>query len=192
MTGLDGLTAAVDAAARAAHNLDELIGRLARADLVEQLRRVLESGGDRNLDLHACNVVGRFLDRVGAADFVVIDGLEILACQLVRYGTESRFHNAAGRAEDGARAGTDRHDGIELLVGKSGELDAGGLDHLRKLTGGDGDVVVLHVVAALVGTLDLEFLRYAGHYGYDHDISGVDARLLGVVGLNHCALHLLG
>ena len=43
MTGLDGLTAAVYTAAGTAHNLDELLGRLACSDLVKKLSGILKT-----------------------------------------------------------------------------------------------------------------------------------------------------
>ena len=191
VTGLDGLTAAVDTAAGAAHDLNELIVSFTCADLVEDDSSVLQTGGNGYLNGHAGDIIGRFLDTVGTANFFVVDLLEIFAGQNVSNGSERCFHNAAGRAEDGACAGADRHDRIKLVIGKIGELDTRGLDHLRKLSGGDGDVVVLHTVATLIVTGDLELLGYAGHDRYDNDVVRIDAGFLCIIALDHSALHLL-
>ena len=47
---LDGLTAAVDAAARAGHDLDELVVRRAVAHLFHEFARVAEPARDRHFD----------------------------------------------------------------------------------------------------------------------------------------------
>lgn len=66
--GLDGwldewLTATVDAAAWAAHDLDEGVFGLAGADVIEQLLGILHARGDRDFDLGAFDVDLSFLDR---------------------------------------------------------------------------------------------------------------------------------
>jgi len=78
-----GLAAAVDAAAGAAHDLDELVLALARADLVQQHLGALHARGDGHVHDGAVDVDGRLADaRVVAAHGGELDGLRFLAGQL--------------------------------------------------------------------------------------------------------------
>ena len=62
------LAATVDATARAAHDLDEVVGCFTGFNLLKQLLCVSKTGGDGNLDFQARNRVGGFLDAFHAAD----------------------------------------------------------------------------------------------------------------------------
>ena len=76
---LDRLTAAVDAAARAAHDLHERVVALALLDLLAQLFGVGETRSDRDLDLDAVQIVLRFLDALDAAHLLEVDVIQRLA-----------------------------------------------------------------------------------------------------------------
>ena len=64
------LTAACNAAARATHDLDEVIFALAGSDVVEKDFGVLHSVSDGNVDLHTVDLVSCFLDAFKTADFL--------------------------------------------------------------------------------------------------------------------------
>ena len=49
--------------------------------------------------IHICDIVGGFLDAVGAPDLGVVDAVERLSGQRVGSRPERRFHNAARSAE---------------------------------------------------------------------------------------------
>ena len=165
---------------------------LAGLDHVEHLGRVLQAGGDADVHVHAGDVVGRFLDAVGAADLLEVGPLEGLAGELLDRSTKGRFHDAAGGAEDDGCAGAGAQGMIKVLVGQIQEADAGALDHAGELTGGHGVVHVGQAGAGLVVAADLELLGGAGHDGDGDDALRVDAHLLCKVALGDRALHLLG
>ena len=77
--GLDGLTATVYTAAGASHDLNEGPVCLAACDLVHNLLCVCGAGGNTNLDLKTCNVVGRFLKALGTSYLVELDLFVVLA-----------------------------------------------------------------------------------------------------------------
>ena len=190
---LDRLTAAVYATAGASHYLNEGPVCLALSDLIHNRLSVLSAGSNANLDIHTCNIVNRFLDAVGTAYLVEFKLGVILAGENVVSGTESCLHNAAGSTEDNSRTGVNAESGIEFLVGKSSELDAGSADHLSKLTGGKCNVNVndafacrAHIISAY-----LELLSGTGHNGYNEDILRIVAHLISPVGLDKSAAHLL-
>ena len=62
LVGGDGLAAAADAAARAAHDLHEVVVGLAGLDLVQHLAGVAQAVGHRHLDLGPAHVDRGFLD----------------------------------------------------------------------------------------------------------------------------------
>ena len=87
--GLERLTAAVDASARAAHDLDEIDLLLAVLDSREQLLGVLGTRSDSDADGLVAELIGRALDRSGSADVVKVDLFERLAEDDLSRGTES-------------------------------------------------------------------------------------------------------
>ena len=132
------LTAAADATAAARHHFDEVVARLDAvldvfAHSVQNLLDVAHLVGDRDVDGRSLDVDRRGFDAVHAADRAELDRrrLSLLGDETVGRA-ESRFHNAAGDAEDRARAGV----GAEKIVGRfireRHEVDTGGLDHARE------------------------------------------------------------
>ena len=82
------LTAAVDAAAGAAHDLDEVIVGSAVLDLLHNRVGVCKSADYADLYLHAVDGVGRFLYALGAANLGEVEALELLAGELFYGGPE--------------------------------------------------------------------------------------------------------
>ena len=189
---VDGLTAAVDAAARTGHYLDEVVISLARAHFLHEFARVGESAGDGDFDLCAADVVSGFLDAFRTADFLEIERFRLFAGHYLADRTQRRLHNAARCAEDesGARRYAERS--VELLVGKLRKEDAAAFDELGKFARGDRNVDVGNARRALVGSALLKFLRGARHDGNDRDILRRPTHFLGVVGLDDRTEHLLG
>ena len=190
--GLDGLTTAVDAAARAAHDLDEVILTLASLDIIKKLGNVLETGSNSNLNLSAVYIIGSLLDAFKTANVLEVNRLNGLAGENFNSSTESSLHNAAGNAEDNAGAGGFAKDRIEIFLGKEVPVDAVTLDELSKLTCGENGVNISITGSAQLITAALELLSGAGHDGYGVDACGVDVVSLSIPGLDNSTLHLLG
>ena len=189
-----GLAAAVDAAAGAAHDFDELIGAFAFADLVHKDFCIFHAVGNSKAKDLAVDFDLGFLDAVESTYGSEGDGAVFLAGKNVVNGTESCFHNAAGYAEDNACAGCFAHDvGIEFLIRKLVENDTAAADHFCKFAGSKNGVNIFKAVFIYhFGTLFFKFLCGAGHDGYNKDIFGVDAILFCIIGFDDCALHLVG
>ena len=122
---------------------------------------------------------------------VVVDALDLLAGDHLEHGAQGGLHDAAGRAEDDARA-RGRPEGIvEVGLRQARQVDARLLEHLAELAGGEPVVDVLVAGVVHLGPVALELLGRAGHQRDADDLLGVDAELAGVVGLDERAEHLL-
>ena len=186
-----GLTAAVDTAAGAGHELDEVVVLLAGLDHIQDLADICQAGGHADVHIHTGNVVGGFLDAFDTADVHEVGTGQSLAGEPFHSGTQSSFHNAAGGTEDDSRAGAFAQRMIKVFLRQIVPADAGALDHAGQLTGGHGVVHVGQAGTGLIVTADLELLRGAGHNGDGDNVLRVDAHLLGEVALGDGALHLL-
>jgi len=186
------LAAAVDAAAGAAHDLYEVVVGGAVFDLLHNSVGVCESADYADLYLHAVDGVGRFLYALGAANLGEVEALELLAGELFYGGSQRRFHNAAGCAEDDCRAGGIAERVVKFLVGQVLEEDTRAFYHSAELSRGQGVVDIRIAGRGLIVALCLELLRRAGHYADNDDILRVDSHLLRIPGLDYRARHLLG
>ena len=103
--GADGLSAAADAAAGAGHDLDEEIVGLAVLDPADDLLGVLQAVDHRHLEGGAVQIDSGLLDAAHlAADRLEFQpGQFLLGVELIG-GAQGGLHDAAGGAEDGARA----------------------------------------------------------------------------------------
>ncbi len=160
--GLEGLTAAVHAAAGARHDFDEIDFFFTVLDFGEEFIGVLGAACDGNLDFHIAELVGRALDGSGAADVVEIELFEGLAEDDFRRGSESGFHNAAGSAEDCASAGADVEGLVEFLIREGFEGDPA-----FRMRRASSRVVIAYVYVrdargVLMVATDLEFLAVQG------------------------------
>ena len=189
----DGLAAACDTAAGAAHDLDEVVLGAARTDLVQQDLGVLHAVGDGHVDGHTVQLDGSLTDALEATHLLELDGLVLLAGQDEVDGAQGSLHNAAGDAEDDAGAGVLAHQIlVELLVRETLEEDTGTLDHAGQLPGGQNGIHIPQTIHIQLLTLGLVLLGGAGHDGDHEDVLGVDALLFGIVGLEDGTLHLVG
>ena len=187
------LATAVNTAAGASHDLDELIGAFAFTDLVHKNFCVLHAVcNGKTEDLSVDFDLG-FFDAVKSADGSESDGAVFFSGKYMINGTKSSFHNAAGYAEDYACAGSFAHDiRIEFFIGKFGENDTAAADHFGKFTGGDNCVNVFKAFCVHhFGTLFFKFLCGAGHYGNNKNIFGVKSVFLCVIALDDGTLHLV-
>ena len=191
VAALVGLAAAVDAAARTAHDLHEMILLLAVLDHLQQLVGILKAAGDSDAHGGAADIIFGLLDIRHTADSREFGIVDRLAGDLLHNGTQRRFHHAAGDAEDMAGAGGNAEQRVAGLIGQGVEVNAGVLDHVGQLAGGDGNIQVGHTGRSLILTRDLEFLGGAGHDADNKDILGVDAGPFGVIGFAQRAEHLL-
>ena len=180
------LSAAVDAAARTRHDLDEIVLLLARLDLLDDLARVGKPRRDRDFDRVSGDEIGRLFDRFGAAHAEEVEHLKA-AVQHMSRRPQRRLHDAARRAEDRAAARRQCERIVKFFVGKLGELDARGLDHARKFARRQRRVdVVIHLLARA-----LVFLRRARNDADDVEVLGIDAVLFAPIAFEQRAEHLL-
>ena len=188
------LAAAVDAAAGASHDFDELIRAFAFSDLVHKNFCVLHSVRNSETEDLAVDFDLGFFDAVKSADGSESNCAVFLAGENVVNGSESRFHNAAGYAEDNACAGSFAHNIlVEIFIGKSVENNTAAADHFCKFAGGDNCINVFESCFVYhFGAFFFKFLCGAGHYGNNEDISGVDSVFLCIIALDDRALHLMG
>ncbi len=187
----DRLTAAVYAAARAAHDFDEVILLLAGLYGIEKLSSAARGGGDGDANVDISNLYGGFLNSLNAADSGEVHILKGLAGNLIS-GTQSGFHNSAGCAEDYGSAGGRAEHRIEILVSQLHEVDACHLNHLCKLAGGDDLINIRLARSGQLRALCLELLRGAGHDGNNLNVLLVPAHLIRIIALDDSAFHLVG
>ena len=189
----DGHTAAIDAAAGAAHYLDEVILALACADIIHENLCVLHAAGNGDINFHAAQSEAGFLDAFEAADSFKLDGLMLLALKDKVSSTKSSFHNAAGDAEDNGSAGVFAHEIlIEVHVGQQVEADTGSLNHVAQFANGENSVNILDAVMLELLALLFVLLGSAGHDRDNENILGIYALFLGIVALEDGTLHLVG
>ena len=188
-----GLAAAVDAAAGAAHDFDEMIGAFSLADLFHKNFCVFHSVGNGKTKNLAVDFNLGFFDSVETANGGESDCSVFLAGKNVVNGTKSSFHNAAGYAEDNARAGSFAHDiRIKFLIRKFCENNTASADHIAKFTGGDNGINVFKAFGVYhFGTFFFKFFCGAGHYGNNKNIFGVNAVFFRIIAFNDGALHLM-
>ena len=187
---LDRLTAAVYAAAGACHDFHEVIFRFARLDLVKKSGSVSEAVGNGQLDFQISDLDRSLLDSLQASDIMIFDILQILTCKDIGHRSQSRLHNAAGSAEDNACTGSRSERTFKFALALR-KFDARLADHPRQLTGRQDIVHILISLIAEFRSRRLEFLRYARHDGYRHDLRRIDVVSLRVVRFQHGAEHLV-
>ncbi len=161
-------------------------------DLLHNRVGVCKSADYADLDFHAVDVVGSLLYAVGAANLGEVKALERLAGELLNSGSQRRFHNAAGCAEDNSRAGGVAQRIVKLFIGQVLEVYSRALNHSAELSRGQRVVNIRIAGRRLIVALCLELLRRAGHDADNDDILRVDVHLLGIPGLDYRARHLLG
>ena len=142
---LNRLSAAVDAAAGATHDLDEMIGGCAGLHLLHERVGIGGAAGDRHLELEAGHFIFRFLHAVHAAHVGEIHVVERLAGERFNGRAESSFHYAARRAKDDGRAGALAERIVEFLIRQVLKVDASALNHAGKLAGGERDIHIRHL-----------------------------------------------
>lgn len=179
------LSTAIDAAAWAAHDLDEVILGGAILYLLKELSSIDHARGDGDADLGALDIKGRFPNGLESTDWEEVDWFHLFAGKHVVGGADRGFHDATGDAEDDGRAGVVTDDiVVEFLFGEAVPDDTGTSDEIAKLTGGEGQIDVADTVFANeLFALDFIFLRGARNEGNDIDVLLVPAHLFGIVAL---------
>ena len=187
------LAAAVDAAAGASHDFDELIRAFAFSDLVHKNFCVLHSVCNSETENLAVDFDLGFFDAVKSADGSESNCAVFLAGENVVNGSESRFHNAAGYAEDYACAGSFAHDIlVKVFIRKFVENNTASADHIGKFANGENRVNVFKAFCVdHFGSFFFKFLCGAGHDGNNENIFGVDSVFFSIIALDDCALHLV-
>ena len=190
----EGLTAAVDAAAGAGHDLDRLETVLVSSDHLEDLAGVAQSGADGDVDGFSGSDLDLCLfDSIESADGAEVDGIafEVLAVEHIVDGAAGGLKHTAGDTEDVSGTGGVAERIVVLFVVHIGEVDSSLLEHTAKLAGGDDVIDVTDSAGSELGTGGLVFLRLTGHNGNHDKIFGLHADLLGVVALGDGTEHLL-
>ncbi len=187
------LAAAVDTAAGAAHDLDELILGFAGTDLIQQDAGGFHTGGNSDIDNCTVDIDGGFADTgVMAADFVEFDLIVFLADELEVDSTQGSFHNTTGHAEDNAGTGVIAHDIlIPIFIGEAVIDDTGALDHAGEFAGCDDGIDVGNIVDLFLFAFLFELLGDTGHDGNNEDVLRIITLFLGPVGFDDGTLHLM-
>lgn len=190
-----GLAGAADAAARAGHDLDEVVAvGVAVAHLFHELAGIRETVADGDLHGQAVEVDGGLADAVAedAAALLEVNLREGLAGVHLVGGTEGSLHNAAGSAEDDGGTSGLAERAIEVLLRHAVEVNVALFEHVGELTGGEAEVDILVGAVAELRTGALALLGQAGHDGHADDILALHADLRGEVVLGDGAEHALG
>ena len=190
---LNGLTTTVDTTAGTSHDFDKICLDFSCFYLGEKFFCVLGAGGNSNVNFYVTELVGCGLDGSGTANVVEFELFELGTEDNFSSGTESCFHNTAGSTEDRACTGTDVEGLVEFFVVESLVVDACLFDHTAELASGDRVVNVVNAFAdsALSGTAYFKLLSGTRNCGNEYDVCGIETALTRIVGLVHCAEHLL-
>ena len=113
---MDGLTAATDAAARARHNLNEVIAHAAVANRVEQTGSVAQPVCHGDAHLSAIDIGDGLLPAVQAAHIGKEVGVGVLARHQVIGRAHGGLHHAARGAKDHTRTRAKAQRRIEWLL----------------------------------------------------------------------------
>ena len=191
---LNRLSAAIDAAAGAGHDLDEVILFLPSAHLVQNNLCIGGSAEHADPDWCSSDLVLCFFDAVGASHLMEFQLLQLLAGQHLGGRAEGCLHHAAGSAEDMGRAGGNAQGPVKVFLRQVVEQKSRPLEHPPQLSGGNGAVHIRDAFsrAAHVVPGDLKLLGRAGHGRHHIDVFRVKAHLFGVIALGHGAEHLHG
>ena len=106
-------------------------------------------------------------------------------------GAQGRLHHAAGRAENGPRAGISAQQRIHLLVIRQiAEINARALNHAAQLARRQRNInVLLPGAAHFLAPLNLKFLGGARHDGHHENVLRVQPLLLRIIRLRQRADH---
>ena len=187
-----GLARTADAAGLAGHDLHQVEVLPARLDIVQQLlgiHQAVDHGDPQGPVPHRQR---HGPDGLAAPDAGELDGLEGVLGLVLHHPPGHGLRHAAGGAEDGGRAGAHAEGQVRGLPLQLREADAGLLDHVDDLLGGQHQIHVRFSVMLELRPLGLHLLGGAGH---DGDVIGgppVLRVLLGVLVLQHGGKHLHG
>jgi len=150
-----------------------------RADRVEELARIAKAVGDADVECQIAHLERRLPASVKATELGEVHVCEGLSGGPFHGAPYGGFDDASRCAEDDRRTGGFTQRFVEILVGKSLEIDVRPLDQVRQLSGGDGHVHVGDAAGGefLPGTF--VFLRQTGHDGDDHQFLLGNADFLG-------------
>ena len=189
---VDGLTAATDAAARARHDLNEVIAHATVANRVEQTGGVAQPVCHGDANLGVIDIGHGFLPAVQAAHVGKEVGIGVLARHQVIGRAHGGLHHAARGAKDHTRACAKAQRRIERLLGQRLHAHVARADHAHHLAHRQRNVHVGRTALAHhARQRTLGLLGRARHHGHHEQALGLHAQHLGVVGLGNSAEHLL-
>ena len=189
---VDGLTAATDAAARACHDLNEVIVHAAVANRVEQAGGVAQPVRHGDAHLGAIDIGHSFLPAVESAHVGKEIRIRVLARHQVIGRAHGSLHHAARGAKDHARARAKAQRRIERLLDQRVHAHVACADHAHHLAHRQRNVHIGRTALAHhVRQRALGLLGCARHHGHHEQVLGLHAQHLGVVRLGDGAKHLL-
>ena len=189
---VNGLTAATDAAARARHDLDEVIARTAVANRIEQAGGVAQPVRHGDAHLGAIDIGHGFLPTVEPTHLGKEVGIGILARHQVICRAHGGLHHAARGAKDHTRARAKAQRRIERLLDQRADAHVACADHAYHLAHRQRNVHVGRAVLAHhARQRALGLFGGARHHGHHKQALGLHAQNLGVISLGDSAKHLL-
>ena len=189
---MDGLTAATDAAARACHNLNEVIAHTAVANRVEQAGSVAQPVRHGNTHLSAIDIGDGFLPAVESTHVGKEIRIGVLARHQVVSRAHSSLHHTARGAKDHTRARAKAQRRVERLLDQRVHAHVARADHAHHLAHRQRNIYVGRAALAHhARQRALGLLGRARHHGHHEQALWLHAQRLGVVGLGNSAEHLL-
>ena len=178
-TEREGLTAAVDAAARARHDFHDVVFLLALANHLADFADVGKTEDLTEAELDAGDFDFGFADAIGTTEGFEIEAFGFLAGEFFGGEANDGFGHTTGGAIDDAGAGFEAHGIIAGFVGQAVEVHTEFADEVGQFGGRHGNIDVADAVVAEFLAGDFEFLGRAGHDGDDEDVLVVFADFFG-------------
>ena len=158
-----GLAGAIDAAAGACHDFDNVIFLLAFANHLADFVSVGKAEDLAEIELDAGDFDFGFADAFAATEGFEIEVFGFLAGEFFGGEADDGFGDTTGCAVDDASAGFEAHRIVASFVGKAVEIDAEFTDEVGQFCGRHRDIDVADAVVAEFFAGDFEFLGRAGH-----------------------------
>ncbi len=186
-----GLTCAIDTAARASHDFDDMIFLLAFANHLADLVGIGETKDLAEIELDAGDFDFCFADAFGTTEGLEIEVFGFLARELFSGKADDGFGHAAGGTVNDASTGFEAHRIVAGLFGQAVEVNAELADEIGQLCGRHRDIDIADAVVAEFFARDFELLGRARHDRDDEDVLVVFAEFFGKDAAEHRGAHLL-
>ena len=185
------LTSAIDAAAGASHDFDDVIFLLALANHLANFVDVGKAKDLAEIELDAGDFDFGFADAFGTTEGFEIEVFGFLAGEFFGCETNDSFGHTAGCAVNDASAAFEAHGIVAGFVGQAVEVNAEFADEVGQFCGRHRDIDVADAVMAEFFAGNFEFLGRAGHDGNDEDVLVLFADFLGQHAAEEGGAHFL-